>query len=150
MKSTKTTAAKLTANPDKEFNEMVEARITAALIRQSLIKEYKDELELDKQFFADLLKSKQETKLVTASGAVTYKKTQSFSMDDKMIPAVKDSLGKSFKLLFDEKIEYKPNAKFKELLSSGDFRDIDLLREATKIRLSESVTFDAPTFTGKN
>jgi hypothetical protein len=147
MKSTKTTAAaKIAADPNASFNEMVQDRISVALALKAKIDEEKEELELHKQYFAELLRSDDMTsnKLVTSAGTANWKRTNSYSLNQKDVPAIKKALGKAFDLLVDEKKEFKPNAKFRELLSDGDYENIELLRTSTIIRESESVTFDAP------
>jgi|GEM_PF-4057315 hypothetical protein len=145
MNQTKQTAAqRIAADPSVEYNRMVDEKITRALELDEQKKAIDGELKELKQFFADMLRTPEATskKLATTAGIVIWTRSNTYSIDAAHVPALKSALGKAFKDYVTEKVEYKPNAAFREMLADGDRENVELFREATEIKSSENVKFE--------
>lgn len=141
MKGTKQTAAQKysAAGETDELGQKIER----ALELKESIAELKEEYDELKSYFASLFSDgRSEHRIATTSGAAIYKLTNSFSVLPEKAPELKKLLKDAYKDFVVEKTTYGVSAYMKQKLNDGDFKHVQVLREATLIKTTESVDFE--------
>jgi len=143
MKATKIKAtAKFGA--DQKPNNEIEEKIVKAIQISERMKKDKAELEELKQDFLELFgDGRSEKRIVTSSGAVILKETNSYSVLAEYAPELKKAFKADYGAYVTEKVSYGATAALKSKLSDGDFKHSRLIREAVEITTRNSVEFEA-------
>ncbi len=122
-----------------------EKKIAEALALQGAIDNKKERLDEIKQFFADEVSSGKisDKTLATSVGTMIYTTSNSYSVKPENIDVLKKIFKTTYGQFVDEKLSFGCTAKLKKLLSDGDFKQIEAVREAVSIKESVSVKFKA-------
>lgn len=119
-----------------------EKKIIRALELQSIIEPAKKELDELKEFFKSKMENgKTENKIVTPAGVAVLKTSNSYSVAPECVPELKDIFKKNYKTFVKEDVAFKPTAALKELLSDGDYPNIETVRKSVLIKQSSNVVF---------
>lgn len=119
-------------------------KIEKALQLQSEIKTAAKELEGIKEYFHDEFESNKSVEVIsTNKGSALVKRTNSYSVLPEAVPGLKKLFKEGYTGFVTEKISYGVSAAFKSLLSDGDYKHSDKIREAVVIKTAPSVVFEA-------
>lgn len=121
-------------------------RVTKALDLQYQIKQMTAELDNIKKYYVDLFNKmnidKTTHEIVTKEGSVKISETNSYGIENELIPNLKRIFeAETFDAYVTTKINYTPTQALKNLLSDGDYKHKDIIREAVTIKQSYGVKF---------
>jgi hypothetical protein len=106
------------------------------------MKQYKEELDEIKGYFEEYLSDdKTNQKYNTAFGSVERSTTNTYSIDAKHVPVLKETFGSAYKAYVKEKFAYSPEPAMRKLLLDADYEHSEVIREAVKITTYNSIRF---------
>lgn len=144
-KSTRKRASAKFAGKNEKTEEYYQSRIAEALSLDADIKAKKARLDEIKAEFYDEFKQEgaTTTSIVTPAGTATLKMTNSYSVEADYVPELKKIFKDSFNAYVTEKVSYSPTPALRTKLSDGDYKYIDVIRNAVMIKTTESVELKA-------